>query len=107
MRFEIFAPHSYELSSDSPASKRNTAGLVMIPHMRSLPQIEQLQRLLPWLRSRSASNRTLPQWQPPPIVCCAIDVLPAGVPSPLNPWTALPDREAAISREHDRLRARV
>src|SRR5690242_5826751 len=39
------------------------SGLVLMPHQRALEQIEQLHRADPAARSRSASMRTVPQWQ--------------------------------------------
>jgi hypothetical protein len=37
----------------------------MAGQKRTFVQIEQLQRSVPWARSMSASNRTVPQWQLP------------------------------------------
>ena len=49
----------------APASRRNVSGRATAGQKRVRRQMEQLQRYVGWVRSRSASKRTAPQWQLP------------------------------------------
>src|SRR5262245_61121576 len=49
----------------SPESRRNALGDTIVPQLPALLQKVQLQRPVPLERSRVASKRTAPQWQPP------------------------------------------
>ena len=55
----------YSVSASAPARRRNPSGRATAAQKRVRRQIEQLQRKLGWSRSRSASKRTVPQWQLP------------------------------------------
>jgi len=61
----FFVLKRYSVISPSPASRRKFSGLATATQNRFLLQMEQLHRYVLTVKSRSASNRTAPQWHLP------------------------------------------
>ena len=100
----------YSVRSCSPESSRKPSGRATAGQKRARLQIEQLQRYVRGERSRSASNRTAPQWQLPVYVFSMLRAPQAGNVQPdgkssgaLDSPSCCSDRaRASVLRAHDR-----